>query len=128
MGLFEATTHIRIFAYSEGEAAFRPIGLAGHPLTLGLLSATTIAFVPLTNSKPWVKLTAMFVLFVGTAVAGARLALIVAMLEVLALVLVVPWTSLSRSAERKAKLAVLIMMLVGGTALIGLLASGGLLS
>jgi hypothetical protein len=128
MGIFEAATHIRFFAYSEGEAAFRPIGLAGHPLTLGLLSATTIAFVPLTGWKPWVKVAVMFLLFIGTAAAGARFALIVATLEVLALVLVVPWTSLSRRAERKAKLAVLVMVLVGGAALIGLLAAGGLLS
>lgn len=128
MALFEATTHIRILAYSEGEDAFRPIGLAGHPLTLGLLSATTIAFVPLTNWKPWVKIAAMLLLFVATAAAGARLALIIATVEVLALVLLVPWTSLSRSAERKAKLAVLTMVLIGGAALLALLAGGGLLS
>lgn len=128
MGLFEVATHIRIFPYSEGEAAFRPIGLAGHPLTLGLLSATTIGFVPLTSWKPWVKVAAMALLFVGTVAAGARFALIVATVEVLALVLLVPWTSLSRRAERKAKLAVLIMVLAGGAALIGVMAAGGLLS
>ena len=128
MALFEATTHIRIFAYSEGEAAFRPIGLAGHPLNLGLLSATTIAFVPLTTWRPWVKVAAMLLLFVATAAAGARFALIVATAEVLALVLLVPWTSLSRRAERKAKLAVLTLVLVGGAALLAALAAGGLLS
>ena len=128
IALFEVATRIRIFPYSEGEAAFRPIGLAGHPLNLGLICATTIGFVPMTNWKPWVKIAAMMLLFVATAAAGARLALMVATLEVLALVLLVPWTSLSRPAERKAKLAVLTLMLVGGVALFAVLASGGLLS
>ena len=64
----------------------------------------------------------------ATAASGARFALIVATVEVLALVLIVPWTSLSRSAERKAKLAVLIMVLVGGAALAAVMAAGGLLS
>ncbi|MBN9315480.1 MAG: VpsF family polysaccharide biosynthesis protein [Devosia sp.] len=128
MGLFEATTHIRFFPYSEGEAAFRPIGLAGHPLTLGLLCATTMAFVPLTAWKPWVRIAAMLLLFVATAAAGARLALIVATLEVLALVLIVPRHSLNRPAERKAKLAVLILVTFAGAALFAVLAAGGLLS
>lgn len=128
MGIFEAVTRIRFINFVEGEAAFRPTGLAGHPLTLGLVSATALAFVPLTNWKPWVKVAAMFLLFIGVAASGARLALIVTTLEVLALLLLVPWTSLSRSAERKAKLGVLILVLVGGAALIAVLAGGGFLS
>jgi hypothetical protein len=128
IALFEVATRIRIFPYWEGEAAFRPIGLAGHPLTLGLLCATTIGFVPLTNWKPWVKIAAILLLFVATAAAGARLALMVATVEVIALLLLIPWTSLSRGAERKAKLAVLILVLLGGAVLLALLASGGLLS
>ena len=128
MGLFEAVTRIRFIPYVEGEAAFRPTGLAGHPLMLGLLCATAMAFVPLTAWKPWIKVAAMVLLFVATAASGARFALIIATFEVLALVLIVPWTSLSRAAERKAKLAVLIMVLMGGAILVGVLAAGGLLS
>ncbi|MBK8086033.1 MAG: hypothetical protein IPK28_20610 [Devosia sp.] len=128
MGMFEAVTHIRFFPFVEGEAAFRPTGLAGHPLMLGLICASTMAFVPLTAWRLWIKIAAMLLLFVGTAAAGARFALIVASVEVLALVLFVPWTSLTRATERKAKLAVLVMVLAGGAVLIGALASGGLLS
>ena len=128
IGVFEAVGRIRFLPYVEGEAAFRPTGLAGHPLMLGLLCAATIAFVPLTAWRPWVKIAAMLLLFVATAAAGARFALIVATAEVLALVLLVPWTSLSRSTEGKAKLAVLVMLLVGGIVLFGALAAGGLLS
>ena len=128
IGIFEAVTRIRIFDYVEGEDAFRPTGLAGHPLTLGLMCATALAFVPLTSWKPWVKIAAMLLLFVATAAAGARLALMVAVLEVLALLMLVPWRSLSPSAERKAKLGVLVLVLAGGAALLAILAAGGFLS
>lgn len=128
MGIFEAVTRIRFFPFVEGEAAFRPTGLAGHPLMLGLWCASAIAFVPLTGWKPWVKTAAMLLLFVATAAAGARFALIVASAEVLALVLLVPWSSLKPATERKAKLAVLVLVLSGGAVLIGVLAAGGLLS
>jgi hypothetical protein len=128
MALFEVTTRIRIFPYSEGEDAFRPIGLAGHPLTLGLLCATSIGFVAMTRWKPWAKITAIALLFIGTAASGARLSLILATFEIVVLLLFVPWSGLSRSVERKAKLGVLIAVVVGGVALFALLATGGFLS
>ncbi len=128
MGIFEAVTRIRFIPYVEGEAAFRPTGLAGHPLMLGLMCATTIAFVPLTRWKVWVKVLAVVLLFTATAAAGARFALIIAALEVVALVLFVPWSSLSLRAERRAKLAALVFLLGAGAVLVSILAAAGLLS
>lgn len=127
IGVFEAATHVRILPYDAHELSFRPTGLTDHPLTLGLICAASIGFVALTRWPPWVKIAAIFVLFVGTAAAGARFALLLAAAEVLLLLVTVPW-GLSRAAERKAKFIALIATLVVGAALIAVLAAGGFLS
>lgn len=127
MGVFEAATHTRILPYAANEEVFRPIGLADHPLTLGMMCAASISFVALTRWPVWVKVLAILVLFVGTAAAGARFALLLAGAEVLVLLVTVPW-GLSKAAERKAKFAALIVTLVAGAALIAVLAAGGFLS
>jgi hypothetical protein len=128
MGIFEVATHTRILPYIANEATFRPVGLTDHPLTLGMMCAASIGFVALTRWRTWMKVAAVLILFVGTAAAGARFALLLAGAEVLALVVLVPWTRLSRHAERRAKIAVLLFTLAGGAALIAVLAAGGLLS
>lgn len=127
IGVFEAATHIRILPYEANEEVFRPTGLTDHPLTLGLLCAASIGFVALTRWPLWLRIAAIFVLFVGTAAAGARFALLLAGAEVLLLLVTVPW-GLSRTAERKAKFFALIMTLVAGAGLIAVLAAGGFLT
>jgi hypothetical protein len=127
IGLFEAATRTRIMPYGLDEAVFRPIGLTDHPLTLGLMCAASIGFVALTRWPVWARVVAVLLLFVGTAAAGARFALLLAGAEVVALLLLVPW-GLSRAAERKAKFATLLLTLVVGAGLIAVLAASGFLS
>lgn len=128
LGIFEAVTRTRVLPYAAAEEVFRPTGLTEHPLTLGLICAASISFVVLTRWRTWLKVAAILVLFVGTAAAGARFALLLAGLAVLALILIVPWTRLSPRHERQAKLAVLVLALIGGAALLAVLAAGGFLS
>ena len=127
IGVFEAATQTRVLPYAANEEVFRPIGLSDHPLTLGLMCAASIAFVAMTRWPVWLRIAAIFVLFVGTAAAGARFALLLAGAEVLVLLVIVPW-NLPPLAERKAKLAALIFTLVVGAGLIAVLAAGGFLS
>jgi hypothetical protein len=128
MGIFEAVTHHRILPYDNVEAQFRPIGLTEHPLALGTLCAAGIGFAMATRWPVWARLLAAFVLLVGCAVSGARFALLTAAVEVFALLLLTPWPKLTRRHARQAKAVVLILVLIGGTALVTLLASAGLLS
>lgn len=128
IGIVEFATRTRLSPYALNEDTFRPTGLADHPLTLGLMCAATIGFVMMTTWKPWVKIAAIGLLFIGTATAGARFALLLASAEIVALVLLVPWTKLSPKHERQAKVAVLLMVLALGVALFAVLAAGGALS
>lgn len=128
IGVFEVTTRMRIMPYfANEEAVFRPTGLADHPLTLGLTCAASIAFVALTRWPTWCKLLAMLVLFIGTAAAGARAALLLAGLEVFALLLFVPW-GMPPAAEKKAKFVALLLTLMAGAVMISVLAAGGFLT
>ncbi len=126
IGICEFAARRHFLPSPLNEEIFRPTGLAGHPLDLGLISAASIAFVLLTAWKPWVKAAAMLTFIVGVAAAGARFSLVLTVLEVLALILFVPW-GMQRRSERKAKLAVLLMVAVGGIALFTVLAAGGAL-
>ncbi|MGV3489724.1 MAG: VpsF family polysaccharide biosynthesis protein [Devosia sp.] len=127
IGIAEFATRTRLLPSELTELTFRPNGLAGHPLNLGLINAASLAFVPLTTWKPWVKALAMLIFLVGTAAAGARFALVLTVLEVLALILFVPW-GMERRSERKAKLGVLLLVAVGGVGLFAVLAAGGALT
>lgn len=127
IGLVEAATRTRILPYGADEAVFRPVGLTDHPLTLGLMCAASIGFVALTRWPVWARVVAVLLLFVGTAAAGARFALLLAGAEVVALLVLVPW-GLSPAAERKAKFVALLLTLVVGAGLIAVLAAGGFLS
>jgi hypothetical protein len=128
MGIFEAVTHHRILPYDNIEAQFRPIGLTEHPLALGTLCAAGIGFAGATRWPVWARLLAAFVLLVGCAASGARFALLTAAVEVFALLLLTPWPKLSRRHARQAKTVVLFLVLIGGAALVTLLASAGLLT
>jgi hypothetical protein len=127
IGILEFATRTRLTPYDLHEDVFRPTGLSDHPLTLGLMCAASIGFVLMTNWKPWLKIAAVGVLFIATATAGARFALLLASAEIVAAVLLVPWTKLSPRHERQAKVAVLVLVLALGVALIAVLAAGGAL-
>lgn len=128
VGIGEAMTETRLLPYNMVELTFRPIGLSEHPLTLGMMCAVAIGFVAATRLSVPVKSGAILLLFVGTAAAGARLATLLSVAAVFAILISVPWTKLTLRQERKAKTAVLLLALAGGAALIALLYAGGLLS
>lgn len=128
IGLVEQITHARLLPYPYEELTFRPIGLSEHPLALGALCATAIGFVPLTRWKLWVRLVAIAVLTIGCVASGARFALLVAVGEIIALLMFVPWPQLSKRDERKAKAVVLVAVVALGAAVTALLIAGGMLN
>jgi hypothetical protein len=128
VGTFEAMTHIRLMPYAAVELQFRPVGLSEHPLALGTGCATAVCFVALTRWPVWVRVAAIFLLFVGAAASGARAALLVTVIEIFALILFVRWPRLSPRHERQAKLFVLLATLAGGALLVSVLSAAGLLS
>lgn len=128
LATIEAVLKVHVLPYPTVEEVFRPVGLMEHPLTLGLVSAGTIGFVVLTSWRGWVKALAIALLFIGAAASGARFALLVASLELVALLLFVPWTRMPPRLARKAKLSSLALLLALGLLLFAALATGGLLS
>jgi hypothetical protein len=128
IGIGEALTETRLLPYDLVELSFRPLGLSEHPLALGALCGTAVGFVALTRWRIWVRLLAIFILFIGCAASGARFALLLTVAEILVLLIFVPWPRLSQRQARRAKTVVLLMTLVGGTIMVALLAGGGLLS
>lgn len=128
IGIGEALTQKRLLPYDLVELTFRPLGLSEHPLALGALCATAVGFVALTQWRIWVRVAAIFVLFVGCAASGARFALLLTIAEILVLLVFLPWPRLSQRQARRAKALVLLATLVGGTIMVGLLAGTGLLS
>nr|WP_295886648.1 VpsF family polysaccharide biosynthesis protein [uncultured Devosia sp.] len=127
IGTGEALTEKRLLPYDLVELSFRPLGLSEHPLALGALCATAVGFVALTRWRIWVRVAAIFLLFIGCAASGARFALLLTVGEILVLLLFLPWPRLSQRQARRAKAVVLLMTLAGGTIMVGLLAGGGLL-
>jgi hypothetical protein len=128
IGIVEAVTHHRIFPYDRIELTFRPVGLSVHPLALGAQCALAIGFVALARWPIWLRVAAILLLFIGCAASGARVALLLTGVEIVMLMTFVRWPRLSLRDERKAKLVVWLLTIVGGTALIAVLAAGGLLS
>ena len=128
IGIFEAVTRHRLLPYNLEELQFRPIGLSEHPLALGALCATAIGFVALTRWRIWVRVAAIFMLFIGCAASGARFSLLLTGVEILALLLFLRWPRLTPRHERQAKIVVLLFFAVGGAALVAVLFAGGLLS
>ncbi|MFB9949584.1 VpsF family polysaccharide biosynthesis protein [Rhizobium puerariae] len=123
----EALTQRRVMPFTEGEPFFRATGLSGHPLALGAHCAIAIGFVPLTRWRIWVKAAVIFLLFVGCAAAGARLALMLSSAEIMLLLLFMRWPGLSPRQERKGKFIALLFTLLVGAALIAVLFAGGFL-
>ena len=128
LGILEAVTQQRIMPFELVELQFRPIGLSEHPLALGAICATALGFAVLARWPIWMRLAAVFVLFLGTAASGARFALIIAASELLLLLVLVPWPQLAPRDERRAKSVAFLFMLVAGAAVLGVLLAGGLLN
>ncbi|CAN7226490.1 VpsF family polysaccharide biosynthesis protein [Devosia sp. LjRoot16] len=128
LGTLEALTQQRILPYDAVELGFRPVGLSEHPLALGTTCAIAVGFVALTNWRVWIRVACIIVLFIGAAASGARMALLVTVVEIFALIIVVPWPRLSQRHQRQAKLFVLLAAAAGGAVLTGILLSAGLLS
>lgn len=128
IGIGEALTEKRLLPYDLVELSFRPLGLSEHPLALGALCATAVGFVALTRWRIWVRVAAIFILFIGCAASGARFALLLTVAEILVLLVFLPWPRLSPRQARRAKAVVLLVTLAGGTIMVGLLAGSGLLS
>lgn len=128
IGTIEALTQQRIMPYNAVELVFRPVGLSDHPLALGATCATAVGFVALTRWKTWIRVACIGVLFIGAAASGARMALLVTVIEIFALILLVPWPRLTPRHQRRAKLAVLLVTLGGGAVLIAVMLAAGLLS
>jgi len=127
IGIGEAVTKQRLLPYDAVELTFRPIGLSDHPLGLGALCATAIGFVPLTRWRIWVKVALVVLLFVGCAASGARFALLTSGVEIILMLILLPWPGLSPRHARQAKSIVLLITLIGGAALVALLFAAGLL-
>jgi hypothetical protein len=128
VGIVEAVTGTRINPYGAMEDVFRPTGIFDHPLSLGLICATAIGCAA---AAPWrvsTRLVAIFLLFVGAAASEARFATLLAIIEILVILMFVPWPRLTPVAEKKAKALVLVFVVAGGAVLIGALIAGGLLS
>lgn len=128
LGIVEFVTRQRLVYYHFEEEFFRPTALTDHPLTFGMTCGASIAFIAMTRWKLWVKLATMFLLVVATVASGARFALLLTVVEIFALVVFVPWTSLTRRHERRAKLAVFLMILAGGALLFAVLGAAGALT
>jgi len=128
IGIVEALSQQRIMPYDAVELVFRPVGLSEHPLALGATCATAVGFVALTRWPVWIRVACVMVLFIGAAASGARMALLVTVLEIFALIIVVPWPRLSPRHQRQAKLIVLLVTAAGGAVLTGILVAAGLLS
>jgi hypothetical protein len=127
IGIAEAVTKQRLLPYDAIELTFRPIGLADHPLGLGALCATAIGFVPLTRWRIWIKVALVILLFVGCAASGARFALLTSGVEIILMLMFLPWPGLERRQARQAKSIVLLITLIGGAALVAVLAAAGML-
>lgn len=128
LGTIEALTRNRFMLYEAVELQFRATGLSEHPLALGALSATAIGFVVLTRWPTWTRIAAIFILVVGTAASGARMALLVAVLEVFVIIAYVPWSGLSPRHEKQAKTLVLLATALLGIIMIGVMFAAGLLT
>ncbi|WP_312794975.1 VpsF family polysaccharide biosynthesis protein [Tianweitania sp.] len=128
MGIVEAVVQQHFLPYPFREQEFRPIGLSAHPLALGTLCATAIAFVALTPWRLWVKIACILLLFAGAAASGARAALLLAIIEILLLTTILPWRGLTRRQQREAKFIVTLLTVIGGAALIIAFAAGGFLN
>ncbi|WP_375409498.1 VpsF family polysaccharide biosynthesis protein [uncultured Methylobacterium sp.] len=87
VGLVEFGLKIRFQPFSETERAFRPIGLAAHPLDLGLWMAVAISFCAATEWSGRAKAGVCTVLVLALGASGARFASMMGLVSAVALAL-----------------------------------------
>jgi hypothetical protein len=121
----EFVTRHRLMPYSAEELTFRPTGLLGHPLVLGLCNAVAICFVMETRWPPLGKFFANAILLIGAFAAGARLASIVAALVAIIIVLMADFPTVARQQRLQFKILIMIGIMLAVPLLIaGLVAAG----
>lgn len=128
LAIFEAVTHSRVLPYDLAELEFRPTGLSGHPLMLGLLSCSAIGF---TWAMPWsarLRVMVIALFLVGTVAAEARFATIMASLTALLIMLLSRWSGFTARQQRRGKLVMLAFVAVAAIPGLFLLQTLGFLS
>jgi hypothetical protein len=125
IAICEFVTKHRVMPYAGEELTFRPTGLAGHPLVLGLCNAVAIGFVMETRWRQSFKFIAASILLVGAFAAGARLASIVAAVLTLLIVLLADFPSISRHRRVQAKALIVIAAILAVPVMIGGLIAAG---
>lgn len=125
LALVEFGTGARIMPYPFSEDQFRPTGLAGHPLALGLITATAILFVSISSWRTSIRMMVIALMFVGVAAAGARIAMLAASIAT-AFAL---FTSLSGGGSSTERARIRTLLVVGGAIVLAgaltVLAAGG---
>lgn len=127
VAVFEFVLKMRILPFSETEYSFRPTGLSGHPLDLGLWTATAI---PFGAAMPWrrpVKICACAILVLGLAASGARTALIVGLFAALLITVGSVGAGLPSRRRLKRRIIVVTASLVAIPLLAALLYGAGAL-
>lgn len=107
VALVEFVLKIRFQPFSETEYSFRPTGLAGHPLELGMWNAVGLSFCAATDWTRRTKIAACLVLLLALGASGARLALMVGFAS--ALVLALGATGAGLSSRRRMERRIIAM-------------------
>jgi hypothetical protein len=118
----------RLLPFPMDEETFRPTGLSEHPLVLGLYNAVGISFVAVTRWRAFTKACFILLMLLGTVVAGARIASIVAILSALAAVVLYQSPSMAPEKQFRMKALVLFGLILGIPAAIFTLSQLGLLA
>lgn len=127
LGFAEFATRTRIMPYPIPEIGFRATGLAGHPLSLGLMSATALLFAGSLGWRRASVLLAGAILFLGVASAGARIAMLAASLAVVVAILASPMGGASAVARQRVKALLMVAGAIGLAGAITFLAFSGFL-
>jgi hypothetical protein len=118
----------RLLPYPMDEETFRSTGLSEHPLVLGLYNAVSVSFVAATRWKAFTKGCFILLILLGTVVAGARIASIVALLCALAAVVLYQSPSIPPEKQFRMKAIALLGLTLGMPAAVVALSELGLLA
>lgn len=127
VALVEFALKTRFQPFTETEYSFRPIGLAGHPLELGMWNAVGLSFCAATEWSRRTKVAVCLVLLLALGASGARLALMIGLVSALVLALGATGTGLSSRKRMERRIIVLTAAFVVVPLLLAVLfAAGGL--
>jgi hypothetical protein len=128
IGLGEVILGHRLLPFDKDILVQRATGLTDHPLSLGAQCVVAISFVPLVRWPLWIKIASILILLLGCVSANARSALAASCLEILLLILIMPWPNLKPGREWRAKAITLFATLLLGVLFMTALLSLGFLS